>query len=156
MATTTQRKVHGHTYYYLAASKRIDGKARLVLQKYLGRVEDVVAQLEGQTTDPQSVVVEEYGGSHALLQIARRRRLVDHIDAEAPKRAQGLSVGTYILLAVLNRVLAPCSKAKSADGYHDTAFYPDLPVRDADLASQRFWTTWAICRPSGSGPSKPP
>ena len=44
MATITQRKVHTHTYYYWVASKRIDGKPRLVLQKYLGRAEDVVAQ----------------------------------------------------------------------------------------------------------------
>ena len=139
MATITKRKVHGHTYYYLVASKRIDGKPRLVLQKDLGRAEDVVAQLEGHTQEPQSVVVGEYGGSHALLQIARRLRLVEHIDAEAPKRAQGLSVGAYILLAVLNRVLAPCSKAKLADWYHDTALYHELPVRDADLTSQRFW-----------------
>ena len=139
MATITKRKVHGHTYYYLVASKRIDGKPSLVLQKYLGRAEDVVAKLEADTATPESVEVGEYGGSQALMQIARRLRLVEHIDAVAPKRAQGLSVGIYILLAVLNRVLAPCSKAKLIEWYHSTALYHDLLVRDADLVSQRFW-----------------
>lgn len=67
MATITQRKVHGHTYYYLVASKRIDGKPRLVLQKYLGRAEDVVAQRESPMATPQRVVVGEYGGSRAVM-----------------------------------------------------------------------------------------
>ena len=139
MATITKRKVHGHTYYYLVASKRIDGKPRLVLQKYLGRAEDVVAQLEGQPPAPQKVTVGEYGGSRALFAIARRLRLVEWIDQVAPKRDQGLSVGTYILLATLNRVLAPCSQAKFLEWYRSTALYHDLPVRDADLTRQRFW-----------------
>ena len=91
VATITKRKVHGHIYYYLVASKRIDGKPRLVLQKYLGRAEDVVAQLEGKSTAPQSVVVGEYGGSRALVHMARRLRLVEHVDAAAPKRDQGLA-----------------------------------------------------------------
>ena len=139
MATITKRKVHGHTYYYLVASKRIDGKPRLVLQKYLGRAEDVVAQLEGKPPVPQKVTIGEYGGSRALFALARRLRLVEWIDEVVPKRQQGLSVGTYILLAILNRVLAPCSKAKLVDWYHSTALYHDVQVRDADLTSQRFW-----------------
>lgn len=139
MATITKRKVHGHLYYYLVASKRIEGKPRLVLQKYLGRAEDVVRQLEGKPPVPHSVTVGEYGGSRALFAIARRLRLVEWIDQVVPKRTQGLSVGTYILLAVINRVLSPCSKAKFLEWYRSTALYHDLPVRDADLTSQRFW-----------------
>ncbi len=139
MATITKRKVHGHIYYYLVASKRIEGKPRLVLQKYLGRAEDVVRQLEGQPPVPQRVTVGEYGGSRALFAMARRLRLVEWIDQVAPKRDQGLSVGTYMLLAAINRVLAPCSKAQLREWYRSTALYHDLPVRDADLTSQRFW-----------------
>ena len=64
---------------------------------------------------------------------------MEWIDQVAPQRDQGLSVGTYILLAVINRVLAPCSKAKFHEWYPSTALYHDLPARDADLTSQRFW-----------------
>ncbi|MCL5066293.1 MAG: IS1634 family transposase [Firmicutes bacterium] len=147
MATITKRKVHGHIYYYLVASKRIDGQPRLVLQKYLGRAEEVVAKLEGKAPVPQRVVVREYGASRALMAMARRLRLVEHIDAGAPTRDAGLSVGTYILLAVLHRILAPCSKAKLAEWYHSTALYHDLPVRDADLTSQRFWDPMGYLTP---------
>jgi hypothetical protein len=43
MATLTKRRVKGHSYYYLVESQRINGQPRLVMQKYLGRAEDVVA-----------------------------------------------------------------------------------------------------------------
>ncbi len=139
MATITKRKVKGHVYYYLVEGKRVGGKSRLVKQQYLGRAEQVVARLEGQPPEPTRVRVAEYGGSQALLTIARRLRLVEFIDAVAPKRDQGLSVGTYILLAVLNRVLAPCSKARLGEWFRQTALYHDVSVRDADLRGQRFW-----------------
>ena len=139
MATITKRKVKGHVYYYLVEGKRVDGKSRLVKQQYLGRAEQVVARLEGQPPEPTRVRVAEYGGSQALLSMARRLRLVEIIDAVAPKREQGLSVGTYILLAVLNRVLAPCSKAPWHEWFRHTALYHDFSVREGDLRSQRFW-----------------
>ena len=139
MATITRRKVHGRVYYYLVESKRIDGKPRLVLQKYLGRAEDVVERLKGTPPTPHTVTVGEYGGSRILWAMARRLRLVEWIDAAAPKRTQGLSVGTYLVLAAINRVLAPCSKAQFRAWYRATALYHDCPVRDADLSSQRFW-----------------
>ena len=95
MATITKRKVKGHVYYYLVEGKRVDGKSRLVKQQYLGRAEQVVAQLQGDPPKPRRVRVAEYGGSQALLQIARRLRLVDWIDAVAPKRDQGLSTSSW-------------------------------------------------------------
>ncbi len=50
-----------------------------------------------------------------------------------------MSVGTYILLAVLNRVLAPCSKAPLGEWFRQIALYHDFPIGGADLRSQRFW-----------------
>ncbi len=139
MATITKRKVKGHVYYYLVEGKRVNGKSRLVKQQYLGRAEQVVARLEGHPPEPTRVRVAEYGASQALLAVARRLQLVELIDRVAPKRDQGLSVGAYMLLAVLNRILAPCSKAQLGDWFRRTALYHDFPVRDADLRSQRFW-----------------
>ena len=71
--------------------------------------------------------------------MVRRLRLVEIVDAVAPKRDQELSVGAYILLAVLNRVLKPCSKAKLGDWFRRTALYHDFSIRDADLRSQHCW-----------------
>ena len=143
MATITKRKVKGHVYYYLVEGKRVDGKSRLVKQQYLGRAEQVVARLEGQPPEPTRVRVAEYGGSQALLSMARRLRLVEIIDAVAPKRDQGLSVGTYILLAVLNRVLAPAAKPHGTSGsgtLHCTTIF--LFGKETCEAGG-FGTTWA-------------
>lgn len=139
MASLTKRKVNGKIYYYLVESQRINGKPRLVKQKYLGRADQVVARLEAGRPTPTKVTVAEYGGSMALLRIAERLRVVDHIDAVAPKRDQGPSVGQYLLVAAINRALAPTSKTKIADWYQRTALYHQFPFRAAELASQRFW-----------------
>lgn len=72
MASLTKRKVHGPAYYYLVESQRIDGKPRLVTQKFLGRVDQVVAGLAADPPVPTQVTVGEYGGSMALLRIAER------------------------------------------------------------------------------------
>lgn len=112
MASLTKRKVHGHVYYYLVESQRINGKPRLVMQKFLGRVDQVVARLAAEPPVPTQVTVGEYGGSMALLRIAERLHLVQHIDAAAPKRHQGPSVGAYLLVAAINRALAPPVKPK--------------------------------------------
>lgn len=139
MASLTKRKVHGHVYYYLVESQRINGKPRLVTQKFLGRVDQVVARLAAGPPVPTQVTVGEYGGSMALLRIAERLHLVQHIDAAAPKRHQGPSVGAYLLVAAIHRALAPTSKAKMADWYQRTARYHRFPFRTAELTSQRFW-----------------
>ena len=44
MASLTKRKVNGKIYYYLVESQRINGKPRLVKQKYLGRADQVVGK----------------------------------------------------------------------------------------------------------------
>ena len=58
-----QSEVKGHVYYYLVEGKRVDGKSRLVKQQSLGRAEQVVARLEGQSPEPTRVRVAEFGGA---------------------------------------------------------------------------------------------
>jgi transposase len=139
MASLTKRKVHGHVYYALVESPRINGKPRLVTQKFLGRVDQGVARLAAGPPVPTQLTVGEYRGSMTLLRIAERLHLVPHIDAAAPKRHQGPTVGAYLLVAAINRALAPTSQAKMADGYHRTALYHAWPFRASELTSQRFW-----------------
>ncbi len=66
-------------------------------------------------------------------------QLVEHIDRHVPKRGSGPSVGTYLLAAVLNRCLAPGSKASLARWFDSTALGRLLPLRSSQLTSQRFW-----------------
>src|ERR1700756_5320802 len=122
MASIIKKTVHGHAYYYARECRRVDGKPTIVWQKYLGRAEDLIAVATRPQTaappQPREASVTEFGASAALFDLACRLRLVEHIDRHVPKaRAAGPSVGTYLLVAALNRCLAPRSKAQIGDWF---------------------------------------
>ena len=138
MPSITAKKIKGHTYYYARQSKRINGKPKIVWQKYLGRAEDVLAAFDHQPK-PQEILVYEFGVIAALYDIACQLNLVHHIDQHVPKRGASVSVGTYLLIAILNRCVAPCSKNSIADWYASTILPRLLGVDASQLTSQRFW-----------------
>jgi hypothetical protein len=66
--------------------------------------------------------------------------VVATIDRHVPKRGhQGPSVGQYLLLAALNRCVAPTSKAQIGSWYAKTVLRRLLPLPANQLTSQRFW-----------------
>ena len=141
MATITPRKIKGHTYYYAVECQRIDGKPRLVMQKYLGSANDIIDAVDGyrKPTRPKSVRVFSFGGVAAAWAMTERLRLTEIIDRHAPKRDQGRSVGKYITLAAINRCVEPKSKRAFAEWYVDTALARLCPFPAKLLTSQRFW-----------------
>src|SRR5450631_2063141 len=48
MAFIVGKKQVGKTYYYLAESARVDGKPRIVSQRYLGSAEEIAARPHGR------------------------------------------------------------------------------------------------------------
>ena len=144
MASIIKKTIHGRIYYYARECRRIEGKPKIVWQKYLGRAEDLIAAASAGPNhappQPREATVTEFGASAALFDLARRLRLVEHIDRHAPKtRGSGPSVGTYLLVATLNRCLAPRSKAQIGEWFQQTVLRRLLPVQATQLTSQRFW-----------------
>ena len=141
MASLIKKIIRGHPYYYARVCKRVDGKPKIVSQTYLGRADKILEKFRAGPVpaQPQEAVVREFGASTALLALARRLRLVEHIDRHVPKRGSGPSVGHYLLAAALNRCLAPGSKASLARWFDSTALARLLPLRSHQLTSQRFW-----------------
>ena len=141
MASLIKKIIRGRPYYYARVCQRVDGKPKIVSQTYLGNADRILEKLQaaGAPAQPLEAVVREFGASAALLALARRLRLVDFIDRHAPKRGSGPSVGLYLLVAALNRCLAPGSKAALARWFDSTALRRLLPVRSSQLSSQRFW-----------------
>jgi hypothetical protein len=41
------KRIKGHTYYYYSKWARVDNRCRRVWQKYLGKLEDIVAAVQG-------------------------------------------------------------------------------------------------------------
>ncbi len=141
MPSLTKKKIRGRTYYYARECGWVNGKPKIVWQKYLGRAEDIIAAVTGarEGPDPQEAIVTEFGAVTALYDLAERLRLVEHIDRHVPKRGSGPSVGTYLLVAVLNRCVEPCSKASVAEWFQRTALRRFVGVEARQLTSQRFW-----------------
>ena len=142
MVSIIKKSIGGKLYYYARECRRVDGKPKIVWQKYLGKAEDIVAAV-GQPQPPSvvSTVVTEFGAVAALFDLAQRLHLVEHIDRHVPpgRGPAGLSVGTYLLVAALNRIVEPRSKAKIAGWFEGTVLRRVLHIRPEQLTSQRFW-----------------
>lgn len=145
MASITKKIIRGRPYYYARECQRVNGKPKIIWQKYLGRLEDIVAAVSAPPPLPPTVTdrsegwTVELGGVGALYDLCQRLDLQGVIDRHVPKRTRGPSVGTYLLVATLNRCLAPCSKAAIGDWYAATALHRLLAITPAQLSSQRFW-----------------
>ncbi len=74
-----------------------------------------------------------------MYDLSCRLDLVGTIDRHLPKRGHGPSVGTYLLAAVLNRCIAPCSKAQLGAWLATTVLRRVLDLEPGQLSSQRFW-----------------
>jgi transposase len=138
MPSLTKKIVRGKPYYYLRECQRVNGKPKVVSTLYLGSPESMRDRL--LRPKPAEVAFQEFGGSAAALSIAQALDVVAAIDHHVPKRGtQGPSVGQYLLLAALNRCVAPTSKAGIAHWYGKTVLRRLLPLAAKQLTSQRFW-----------------
>jgi transposase len=134
------KQVKGHTYYYYSKWAWVDNRCRRVWQKYLGKLEDIVAAVQGGGPAPICAEVFQWGLSQALWQEATRAELVEHIDRHCPKRRQGLTTGQYVAIAAINRAISPRSKRSMWDWFCRTVLRRHLPAASpAALNSQRFW-----------------
>jgi len=140
MTSLIKKRKDGRDYYYAVRSARVDGKPRIVWQKYLGPVDAVIRKLaNGEVVEPEYSLSFYFGGPAALLSIAEWLGIKDIIDRHVPKRGQGPSVGDYLLLCAINRVLSPTTKTQLAEWYQETIlerlwkFSPDC------FTSQHFW-----------------
>jgi transposase len=143
MAYLVGKKQDGKTYYYLTESARVNGKPRIVSQQYLGSAEEIAARLsESGPGEPDRTSHLAFGDIAGVWGLLERLGVVDIVDEVVGSRRcdAALSVGTYIALAALNRVVAPCSKLAFSDWWATTAgdrLLGHVPV--AALDHRRFW-----------------
>jgi transposase len=138
MPSLTKKIVRGRPYYYLRECQRVHGKPKIVSTIYLGSPENIRERL--LRPQPAEIAFQEFGGSAAAFSVAQALDVVATIDRQVHKRGnQGPSVGQYLLLAALNRCVAPTSKARIAAWYENTVLRRLLPLAANQLTSQRFW-----------------
>ena len=139
MATLTKRYIKGHPYYYAVQCQRVNGKPRLVWQKYLGTAEEIIHSLTKPTTLPRHGKLFNYGAPAALFLLAKRLGLIETVNHIVGKRNQGLGIGEYMTLAAINRCICPRSKRKFGEWYQKTILPRLIPATSKQLSSQRFW-----------------
>jgi transposase len=142
MAFIVGKKQDGKTYYYLAESARVDGKPRIVSQRYLGSAEEIAARLsESGPGEPDRSRHLAFGDVAAVWQMLRRLRVAETVDEVVGSRRAdaGAPAGTYIALAALNRVVDPCSKLAFSQWWQKTAGDRWLRLSPAALDHRRFW-----------------
>src|SRR6266567_1950585 len=141
MPSLTRKFIKGRPYYYVRHCQRIDGKPKIVKTTYLGPLDRILQAVEGAQIPqaPQQAEILNFGDVAALYDQADQLRLAELIDAQLPKRDQGLSIGQYLVLAALNRAASPTSKAQLARWYRQSILPRLLPASSAQLSSQAFW-----------------
>ncbi len=133
MPSLTRKIIKGRPYYYVRHCQRVNGQPKIVKTTYLGSVDNILAALESAQTAPapQTAEVLAFGDVAALYDQAVELDLVGLVDAQLPKRDQGLSVGEYLLLAAINRAASPTSKAQLAAWYRQSILTRLLPASPA-------------------------
>jgi transposase len=142
MAFIVGKKQDGKTYYYLAESARVDGKPRIVSQRYLGSAEEIAARLsESGPGEPDRSHHLSFGDVASVWEMLRRLKVAEIVDevVGARRADAGASVGTYIALAAMNRVVDPCSKLAFSDWWQRTASDRWLRLPAGALDHRRFW-----------------
>jgi transposase len=143
MASLYPKKFGGKTYWYLREMARVDGKPKMVSERYLGTAAEIAAAVEaGQAAMlPERTRHLAFGDVAAAWGMLRDLGVAAIIDEVTGPRPAGLplSTGTYLALAALNRLVAPCSKLAFADWWKTTAADRFTKIPASVLDHRRFW-----------------
>src|ERR1035438_5573803 len=125
MASLYPKKLGGKTYWYLREMARVDGKPKMVSERYLGTAADIAPAMEASQAAmlPKRTRHLAFGDVAAAWGMLRDLGVAAIIDEVTGPRPAGLPLpaGTYLALAALNRLVAPCSKLAFADWRKTTA-----------------------------------
>jgi transposase len=149
MSSVIGKRIGGQTYYYLREVARVGGRPKIVSQRYLGKAADIAAALDGAAVLPERTRHLAFGDVAAAWSVIERLAVAQVIDeVTGSRRADAAaSVGTYLALATLNRVVAPCSKLAFADWWATTAADRWVKVPAPALDHRRFWDAMDALEP---------
>ncbi len=142
MASLYPKKIGGKTYWYLREMARVDGKPKMVSERYLGTAAEIAAAVEAREAAglPERTRHLAFGDVAAAWGILQELGVAGIIDEVAGTRRAGadVSTGTYLALAALNRLAAPCSRRAFADWWRTTAADRFTKIPASALDHRRF------------------
>jgi transposase len=143
VASLYKKVISGKPYWYLREMAWVAGKPKMISERYVGSAADIGALLDARET----VVMPErtrhlgFGAVAAVWAMLDRLGVIATIDEVVGARRSdaGASVGTYLALAALNRLVAPCSKLSFEKWWKTTAADRFTRIRTAVLDHRKFW-----------------
>ena len=143
MASLYRKVINGKPYYYLREMARVDGKPKMVSERYLGSLADIVKAMDAA----DAAMMPERTGHLAFGDVAAVWSLLVELDVAgvidevvgARRSDAGASVGTYLALAALGRLVAPGSKSRFADWWATTAADRFTRISGKVLDHRKFW-----------------
>lgn len=138
MVHLVKKQIKNKTYLYLEQRARINGKSKRVWQKYLGPEEKITGQINSLLEPSLEVATFDFGLPVVLMKLADRLGLINIIDECTDKRQQGLSVGEYMMIAVLNRCIQPQSKNQIRKWFYSTYLQYLFPKIETYLDSMAY------------------
>src|SRR5271165_3121819 len=152
MASLYPKKVSGKTYWYLREMGRVDGKPKMISERYLGTAADIAAAMEATHAAAlpertRHLAFGDVAAAWGILEDLGVAAVIDEVTGSRPAGA-ALSAGTYLALAALNRLVAPCSKAAFADWWKTTAADRFTKIPASALDHRRFWDAMHAVTPA--------
>jgi hypothetical protein len=151
VASLYKKVISGKPYWYLREMAWVAGKPKMISERYVGSAADIGALLDARET----VVMPErtrhlgFGAVAAVWAMLDRLGVIATIDEVVGARRSdaGASVGTYLALAALNRLVAPCSKLSFEKWWKTTAADRFTRIRTAVLDHRKFWEVMHVWSP---------
>lgn len=145
MASIIKKKIKGNIYYYYVESIRVNGKPKIVNQKYLGTAEGVLKKISNGSVEPLYSKVLDFGDVVLLYDIASRLGVSDIINQYVAKRNQGLSVGDYSIITAINRAVCPTSDSCVQEWFERTILNKIMRIDTNLLSAQNYWNNLEFC-----------
>ena len=143
MASLYKKVIHGRPYWYLREMAWVNGRPELKSERYLGTAAEIEALLDAREAAvmperTRHLAFGDVAAAWGMLEDLGVAAIIDEV-AGARRSDAGASTGTYLVLAALNRVVAPCSKLAFADWWKSTAADRFTKVSARVLDHRRFW-----------------
>lgn len=139
MACIIKKRNGRKFYYYVAVSKRVNGKPRIVSQTYLGTAERLAALVQDKASPvPLEATAIDLGLPGALWLAARDSGAFDALLSVWPAPRSGPSIPHCLLLAAIHRICAPGPKTAVAAWYERTALRRLWGFHPRRFSSQAF------------------
>src|SRR5712671_1141823 len=143
MSSLYKKVVSGKPYWYLREMGWVDGKPKMISERYLGTAADIEALLDAREAAAlpertRHLAFGDVAAAWGVLQDLGVAAVIDEVTG-ARRSDAGAPAGTYLALAALNRLVAPCSKAAFSDWWKTTAADRFTKIPAPVLDHRRFW-----------------